>query len=67
MAEGDKGWAGAWEPNIVGADVLAELQDRAGEPIMGPTGRPLEWVRGNLRTGEFVYHAGTNAKARSRR
>ncbi len=61
MAE-DKGWAGAWEPNIVGADVLQELKDRAGEPIMGRGGRPLEWVRVNLRTGEFVYTAGSQGK-----
>jgi len=62
MAEVDVGWAGAWQPNIVSADVLKELQDRAGEPIMGRGGRPLEWIRVNLRTGEFVYTASAGGK-----
>jgi len=60
----DKGWAGAWEPNIVSADVLQELKDRAGEPIMGRGGKPLEWVRVNLRTGEFIYTAGSQSGRR---
>jgi len=66
MPEGDdKGWGGAWEPNIVSADVLAELRDRAGEPIMGRTGRPLENCSVNLRTGQFTYTAGTGSRRRS--
>jgi len=60
MAEGDKGWAGAWEPNIVSADVLQELRDRAGEPVLGggQRGTPLERCEVNLRTGVFTYPAG---------
>ncbi len=53
----DTGWEGAWEPNIVGTGTLNELRDRAGEPILGRSGKPMEWVIVNLRTGEFRYPA----------
>lgn len=62
MAE-DKGWAGAWEPNIVSEDVLNELKDRAGEPVMGRSSRPLEICTVNLRTGEFQYPSAGGAGA----
>jgi len=56
MAEtDDKGWSGAWEPNIVEVGSLNELKNRAGEPVLGKNGKPLEWCSVNLRTGEFVY------------
>ncbi len=62
MAEGDKGWAGAWEPNIVTADVLQALRDHAGEPVLASGGnqfgKPLERCEVNLRTGVFTYPAG---------
>jgi len=54
MAE-EKGWAGAWEPNIVDEGSLNELKNRAGEPVLGKRGVPLEWCAVNLRTGEFRY------------
>jgi len=57
MAE-DVGWSGAWDPHIVNAETLAHLKNMAGEPIMGKGGKPLEWVRVNLRTGEFIYTRG---------
>ncbi len=57
MTSSDKGWAGSWEPNIVDEGSLNELKDRAGEPVMGKNGKPLEWCRINLRTGEFEYPA----------
>lgn len=51
----DVGWAGAWEPNVVGEGTLNELKNRAGEPVITRNGRPYEWVRVNLRTGEVIY------------
>ncbi len=64
----DKGWEGAWEPNIVEEGSLNELKNRAGEPVNGRNGRPLEWCSVNLRTGEFVYPSrGTGGGASKRR
>lgn len=60
MAE-EKGWAGAWEPNIVDEGSLNELKNRAGEPVLGRGGKPLEWCAVNLRTGEFRYPSGGSA------
>ncbi len=64
MPEQDVGWAGSWEPNIVSSECLAELRNRAGEPIMGRNGRPLTSVRVNLETGEFIYSAQAGSKSR---
>ncbi len=67
MAE-DKGWGGAWEPNIVEEGSLNELKNRAGEPVLGRNGKPLEWCKVNLRTGEFEYPAsGGNYRTRRAR
>jgi len=57
--EVDKGWTGAWEPNIVSADVLQELRDRAGEPVLTGKGKPREVCSVNLRTGVFTYPSGS--------
>lgn len=57
----DVGWAGRWEPNVVGEGTLNELRDRVGEPIFRldkngtPIGRPIPWVKVHLYTGEVVY------------
>ena len=54
---GDEGWEGKWEPNIVNNNTLSDLRDRAGDPVLSKTGRPVEWCIVNLRTGEFRYPA----------
>jgi len=53
----DQGWAGAWEPNIVGDGTLSELRDRAGEPVLMKNGKPFEFVVVSLKTGELRYPA----------
>lgn len=54
----DEGWAGKWEPHEVDSSTLGKLQDLAGEPVPNPrTGKPLELMTVNLRTGEVVYPA----------
>lgn len=60
----DTGWAGRWEPNVVGEGTLNELRDRVGEPIFrldkagNPQGRPIPWVTVHLYTGEVIYPGG---------
>lgn len=61
----DTGWAGRWEPNVVGEGTLNEIRDRAGQPVfeeyksgsrkgeMKPY--PVEWVNISLKTGELRY------------
>ncbi len=42
-------------PNTVSEGCLEELRERAGEPVLGRNGRPLQTVQVNLRTGDFTY------------
>jgi hypothetical protein len=64
----DTGWAGRWEPNVVGEGTLNELRDRVGQPVFGEyrtsgnghskgdmKPRPEEWCRVSLKTGEVRY------------
>lgn len=56
MAE-ETGWAGKWLPNIVSESCLEELRERAGEPVMGRSGKPLQMCVVNLKDGTFTYPA----------
>jgi len=55
---GDEGWAGSWEPHVIDDETMEKLRDLAGEPVPNTrTGKPLELMTVNLRTGETIYPA----------
>lgn len=55
MPAEDTGWAGSWEIPTIPEEMLQNIKELVGAPVMNPQGRPFVMCGVNLRTGEIQY------------
>lgn len=55
MTTEDIGWAGSWEIPTIPEQMLQQIKELVGAPVMNAQGRPNVMCGVNLRTGEIQY------------
>lgn len=58
----DTGWAGSWEIPTIPQDMLQNIKELVGAPVMNAQGRPFVMCGVNLRTGEIQYPLSSSKK-----